>query len=150
MEMNAIGVMEFSSIAIGYLAEDAMLKAAAVELLVARTICSGKFIIIVGGEVAAVKASIEAGLSISPDSLIEYLVIPNVHPAVFPAISHTVSLQETQMAALGIVETFSVTAIIEAADAAAKAAAVTLFRVHVAMAIGGKGFLLVTGDVAAV
>lgn len=52
--------------------------------------------------------------------------------------------------ALGIVETFSAAAIVEAADAAAKAAAVTLFRIHLAMAIGGKGFLLMTGDVASV
>ena len=35
-----------------------------------------------------------------------------------------------------------------AADAAAKAARVTLFRIHVAMALGGKGLLLMTGTVA--
>jgi microcompartment protein CcmL/EutN len=29
-----------------------------------------------------------------------------------------------------------------------KAAEVTLFRIHVAMAIGGKGFLMLTGSVA--
>ena len=35
-----------------------------------------------------------------------------------------------------------------AADAAAKAARVTIFRIHVAMALGGKGLLLMTGTVA--
>ena len=34
-----------------------------------------------------------------------------------------------------------------AADCAAKAARVTLFRIHVAMALGGKGLLLMTGSV---
>jgi microcompartment protein CcmL/EutN len=48
--------------------------------------------------------------------------------------------------ALGIVESFSGVSILAAADAAAKAAAVTLFRIHVAMALGGKGFLLLTGE----
>ena len=38
--------------------------------------------------------------------------------------------------------------IIAAADAAAKAARVTLFRIHVAMALGGKGFCLMTGQIA--
>jgi len=57
-------------------------------------------------------------------------------------------LRETK--ALGIVETFSASSIIEVADAAAKAANVTLFRIHLAMAIGGKGFVLMTGDVASV
>ena len=52
-----------------------------------------------------------------------------------------------RMEALGILEAFSVTSIIEGADAAVKAADVTLFRIHVAMAIGGKGFLLLTGEV---
>ena len=35
-----------------------------------------------------------------------------------------------------------------AADAAAKAARVTLLRIHVAMALGGKGLCLMTGTVA--
>ncbi len=49
---------------------------------------------------------------------------------------------------MGIVETFSGVSVIDAADAAAKAARVTLFRIHVAMALGGKGFCLMTGTVA--
>ena len=36
------------------------------------------------------------------------------------------------------------------ADIAAKAAAVKLFRIHLAMAIGGKGYVMLTGDVASV
>ena len=39
---KSIGVIELSSIGVGYRAEDEMLKAASVELLIARTICSGK------------------------------------------------------------------------------------------------------------
>ena len=44
-----------------------------------------------------------------------------------------------------MVETFSGVSVLAAADAAAKAARVTLFRIHVAMALGGKGFCLMTG-----
>ena len=50
MALNAIGLIEVASIAMGHVAEDAMLKAAPVELLLARTICSGKFIVVVGGD----------------------------------------------------------------------------------------------------
>ncbi len=150
MELTAIGMIETSSIAVGYKAEDAMLKAANVQLLVSRTICSGKYIVIVAGDVGAVKASVDAGVQQAGYSLIEQLVIPNVHPSVFPAISQSVVLDLNKIEALGIIETFSASSIIESADAAAKAADVTLFRIHVAMAIGGKGFLLLTGDVAAV
>ena len=147
---KAIGMIELSSIALGYQVEYAMLKAAAVDLLVARTICSGKYIVIVGGEVADVNSSVEAGLGAALDSIIDHMVIPNVHESLFPALSSSVTLAPGQIQALGIVETFTVSSILEAADAAAKAADVVLFRIHIAMAVGGKGFLLLTGEVAAV
>jgi microcompartment protein CcmL/EutN len=143
-------MLEISSIARGYLIEDAMLKAAAVELIVARSICSGKFMVTVAGDVAAVEASVRAGVAASAATVIEELVIPNVHPAVFPALAGTAELPPGELGALGILETFTVASAIEAADAAAKAAGVRLFRIHAAMAIGGKGFLLLTGTVAAV
>ncbi len=147
---QAIGMIELSSIGIGHEVEDAMLKASSVRLLIARTICSGKFAVVVGGEVADVKSSVEAGLSVCHEAVIDSMVIPNVHESVFPALTQSVPLSPGRIGALGIVETFTVSCILEAADAAAKAADVTLFRIHVAMAIGGKGFLQVTGDVSAV
>jgi microcompartment protein CcmL/EutN len=149
-ELNAIGLVELSSVAMGYVVEDAMLKASAVRLLVARTICSGKYLVVVAGDVAAVEASVEAGAIAAAGTLIEKRVIPRVHPAVFPAISLSVDIPPERVQALGIIETFSASSIIDVADAAAKTANVTLFRIHLAMALGGKGFVLLTGDVASV
>ncbi len=147
---EAIGMVELSSIGMGFQAEDAMLKEAGVVLVLARTICSGKYVVIVRGDVAAVEASVEAGLAVCPASVIDSLIIPNVHPQVFPAISSTVELRPDRPRALGIVETFSASSAIESADAAVKAGDVDLFRIHLAMAVGGKGFFQVTGDVDAV
>jgi len=148
--LEAIGLVELTSLGMGYLVEDAMLKAASVELLVARTICPGKYIIVIGGDVAAVTASVNAGAEAAEESLIEKRIIPRVHPSVFPAIGLSVMPSEEEIEALGVIETFSASSIIEVADAAAKAATVTLFRVHLAMAIGGKGLVVLTGDVASV
>ncbi len=148
-ELNSIGLLELSSIATGFLAQDAMLKSAPVELLVARTICSGKYIVAVGGDVAAVSESVEAGASVATGALIEHRVIPQIHPSVFPAVSMAVEAPSAQ-GALGVIETFSASSIIEVADAAAKTADVLLLRVHLAMALGGKGFVMLTGDVASV
>jgi microcompartment protein CcmL/EutN len=149
-DLNSIGLVEVTSIAVGYRVEDAMLKAAPVELLLARTICSGKYLIVVGGDVASVESSIQIGANVATGSLVESRLIPHVHPSVFPAVSMAVDLVPEQAKALGVVETFSASSIIEVADAAAKSAAVTLLRIHLAMAIGGKGFVLLTGDVASV
>lgn len=148
--LDSIGLVEVASIALGHLAEDAMLKAAPVDLLLARTICSGKFLVVVGGDVASVEAAVDAGARQCAGALIEKRVISRVHPNVFPAISMAVALPEDQARALGVIETFSASSIIDVADAAVKSADVTLFRIHLAMAIGGKGFVLMTGDVASV
>jgi microcompartment protein CcmL/EutN len=148
--LNSIGLVEIASIATGYQAQDAMLKAADVQLLLARTICSGKYLVCVGGDVAAVQASVDAGAALCRGSLIEKRLITHVHPDVFPAIGLSVDLVPGKARALGVIETFSASSVVDVADAAAKAAEVSLFRVHLAMAIGGKGFVLLTGDVASV
>ena len=146
-ELDAIGILELSSIAVGYRAQDAMLKAARVDLLLARTICSGKYLIAICGDVASVTASVGTGAQEADGFVIEKRVISRVHPSVFPAIGGSVEAP-AETGALGVVETFSASSIIDAADAAAKAANVLLLRIHLAMAIGGKGFMLLTGDVA--
>tara|TARA_R110002167_G_scaffold79875_1_gene219948 strand:+ start:257 stop:811 length:555 start_codon:yes stop_codon:yes gene_type:complete len=145
---SAIGMIEMNSIAKGYAVGDAMLKAANVDILFNRTICPGKFMVMVAGDVAAVEASMSAGLELGNETIVDELIIPNVHSSVFSAISGTRVIEQTD--ALGIIETFSVASIIEAADAAVKAANVELIDVHLAMAIGGKGYLTLTGDVASV
>jgi len=147
--MESVGIIELTSVGIGFAVQDAMLKAADVRLLLARTICSGKYIVVVGGDVAGVTASVEGGAAVATGALIEQRVIPHVHPSVFPAVSMAVDVP-APTGALGVIETFSASSIIEVADAAAKTANVLLLRVHLAMAIGGKGFVLLTGDVASV
>jgi microcompartment protein CcmL/EutN len=145
---TSIGAIELSSIGIGYETQDRMLKAASVQILIARTICSGKYFIVVGGLVSDVTASVQAGLKGADESVIDSLVIPNVHENVFTALGQSVVLEKDHAEALGVVESFSGVSIIAGSDAAAKAARVTLFRIHVAMALGGKGLCLMTGSVA--
>jgi microcompartment protein CcmL/EutN len=146
--LEAIGMIELTSIGLGYAVQDQMLKAADVNLVLARTICSGKYINVVTGQVAAVEAAVEAGLDAAPDGVIDHITIPNVHPSVFPAMGQSVTLPTDKPQALGVVESFTTASILEAADAAAKAAGITLYRIHLAMALGGKGFMLMTGTVA--
>ena len=146
--MGAIGMNEIMSIPTGMLSCDAMLKAAEVELISAGCICAGKYYIVVSGEVAAVQASVEAGKEAAGSLLIDSLVIPNVDPQVAPAISACTMVEHLN--ALGIIETYSLCAAVHGADAAAKAAEVTLLEVRLGRGLGGKSFILLTGEVAAV
>ena len=148
MEYNAIGLIEYSSIARGIGSADAMVKAAQVDLIISRTICSGKFMNLIAGDVQAVKNSIAEGEAFAAEAVIDSFIIPNVHPDVFPAM--TASNQVTELDALGIIEAFSVASLIEGADAAAKAAEVKLIEIRLAMALGGKAFVTLTGEVGAV
>ncbi len=148
MTKNAIGIVELSSIAAGYATSDAMLKAADVEMLLARSICSGKYMVMVGGEVGDVQSSVEAGVEVSEGAVIDSAVLSNIDPSVFPAISGANPVEKLE--ALGVIESFSVTSLIEAADTAAKAADVQLIEMRLAMALGGKAFATLTGNVSAV
>jgi len=149
-QIMSIGLIEVSSVATGFGVEDTMLKAGAVQLLMARSICSGKFLIVVSGDVTSVEAALLAGAAVAGPSLIERRQIARVHPSVLEAISNSVEIDPKQLRSIGVVETFSAASIVEVADAAVKSANVTLLRVHLAMALGGKGFVLMAGDVSSV
>lgn len=145
---SAVGIIEFSSIARGIEAADHMLKTAEVRLLVSRTICPGKHMSLIAGDTAAVRSAVDAAEVLGEREVVDSFVIPNLHPDVIPAVEGTVLYGA--MDALGIIESFSVASLIEAADQAAKAAQVKLLEIRLAMAIGGKAFVTMTGEVAAV
>ena len=80
--------------------------------------------------------------------MVDSLLISNVHEQLFPALAGAVEVTKPQ--AVGVVEFYSVASAILAADRAAKAAQITLIEVRIGYAIGGKGFVTLTGDVGAV
>lgn len=146
--LRAIGLVEFTSIAKGIEAADAMVKTADVEILVSTPVCPGKYFVLVHGDVAAVESSINAGVRIGKEYVIDEFILPNVHPSVYPAITSTVEITELQ--ALGVLEAFSIASMIVAADSALKAADVEAIELRLGTGIGGKSFFTMTGDVAAV
>lgn len=148
MSEKSIGLIELSSVAAGFEVADTMLKAGNVRLLLSRSICSGKYMVLIGGDTAAVAAAVEAGAAAANGCLIDHFTIANVHPDVFTALGRSTPVEPT--GALGILESFNVATLIEAADVAAKAAAVTLLEIRLAMALGGKAFCTMTGDVGSV
>ena len=146
--MVAIGMIELNSIARGIEVCDAMVKAAHVELLKSSTVCPGKYIVLISGETGDVRASMEQGENTAGECLVNKLLIPNVHKSVISAISLCTEVKER--GAIGVLEFYSVASAITAADIAAKAAQITLIEVRIGYAIGGKGFVTMTGDVGSV
>ena len=147
-DFAAVGMLEFTSIAAGIDASDKMIKAAEVTPLFMKTVCPGKFLTAISGDVAAVDTSIRVGRQACPECIADWFVIPNIHPNVVSALSGCCKLVGQN--ALGVIETFSAASAVLAADTAAKTASVQLLDVRTALGLGGKGYVLLTGDVGAV
>jgi len=146
--LQALGMIEFNSIAAGIEAADFMVKAARIQPLFLKTICPGKFIAAVHGQVASVQCSIDAGMKSARETVVDHFVIPNINPDVVTAMTSTCA--DTHGPAIGVIETFSVPTAIMAADMASKVADVVVAEVRIAMGLGGKAFCLLSGDIAAV
>ncbi|MFA6242942.1 MAG: BMC domain-containing protein [Candidatus Hydrogenedentales bacterium] len=145
--MPVLGMVEFSAIAVGIRASDAMVKAAQVELIESRPITPGKYMTLVTGSVAAVEASVQAGVeNAGQDNVIESFVLANLHEQVLPAITGVVPGPDIE--AVGVIETNAAAAVVQAADAACKTAPVQLITLHLANHIGGKGYTTFTGQIA--
>lgn len=143
--IEAIALVELNSIAQGITTCDEMVKVAPVTLMLAMTICPGKYITLVGGEVSAVKSSFTRGVEIGAQFVVDSLFIPNIHEQVFPAVMGTGAAKSIR--SLGVIETFSVASAIVAGDGAAKAAKIELLELRLAQGLAGKSFVTMTGDV---
>jgi microcompartment protein CcmL/EutN len=101
--------------------------------------------VLIGGEVGSVQESLAAGLTAASNSLVDHVYLPGVHPAVVEGVA---SIRRPQLdEALGIVETATAAAALQAADAGLKAAQVTLLELRLADGLGGKGLAFLAGRV---
>ena len=140
----AIVLLELESIALGIRVGDAMAKRAAVATLHTGTVHPGRYLVLAGGPVGEVEEAQTAGLDAAGEGLLDRLFLPAVHPDLVAALTGT--RRPMQGDALGIVETATVATVLAAADAALKAAEVTLMEVRLADGLGGKGYALFSGE----
>jgi microcompartment protein CcmL/EutN len=142
----ALALIDFSSIAVGIEAADAMVKRAEIAVIRAGTVQPGRYLVLIGGSVAEVQESLDAGREVGGDTILDLVFLPNVHPEVVDAIGG--GRVPGAADALGIVETTTVASAIHAADAGVKGADVRLVEVRLADGLGGKGIVLYSGLVA--
>lgn len=142
----ALALIDFGSIAVGIEAADAMVKRAPIDVIRAGTVHPGRYLVLVGGTVADVGESLAAGREVGGDAVLDHVYLPHVHPEVVQAIGGGRVPDSND--ALGVVETATVAAAIQAADAGIKGADVRLVEVRLADGLGGKGIVLYSGLVA--
>lgn len=145
--MDTLGIVESISIAAGVRMADAMMKAADVALVRAAPICSGRYLIFVSGERAAVAASVQAAAQ-DGSKLKDSYVISSLSPEVAAVLKNPVALENVR--AIGVIESRSVSSGVAAADAAVKRSGIELTRFAAGQGINGKSYFVMSGDVAAV
>lgn len=149
---EALGLIETLGMVPAIYGADAMLKAADVQLVSYENVGSTLVTIMVKGDVAAVKASVDAGAAQA--SSLGKLTAQNVMPRPARGVGDVVSVHAVEeqtpgnpRMALGMIETFGVVFLLEAADAMVKAANVELIGYE--NVASGYVSVLVQGDVAA-
>lgn len=148
MKLRTIGCVELNSIATGMHTADEMVKAAEVELVLARPTCPGRYLVVVTGDTGAVKSAVETGRATGLEAIVDWFVIPSVHEDVIPALCG--AGPAAPINALGVIETMTTASCILAADAAAKSGSVSLLEIRFASGLAGKSFVTMTGDVGSV
>ena len=98
-----------------------MAKRAPIDVIRAGTVHPGKYLILVAGAVADVEEALEAGREVGASWVLDAVLIPNVRQDLVAAIRG--ERRAASGEALGIIETGTVAAILEAADAGLKGAA---------------------------
>ena len=142
---KAIGVIELKSIPKGVEATDAALKSAGVELIAAHPSCPGKYEIILTGSISNVTAAVSHVQAKFEGYIIDSSIMGRIDEQVIKALFGTQTSE--RKGSLGLIETYSAATTIKAADIAVKTARVEIFDLRVSRGMGGKGVIMLTGEV---
>ncbi len=143
---NAVGMAEFSTIAIGMSATDRAVKNQKLVLLKSGMICPGRFLLVFGGSHASVQSAVQQIEAHYGAYLAGSCVIGNLSAGVLEAVAHCVDCTGAQ--ALGVLETADAVSAIAVADECVKTAQVAVAQLRLAQGIGGKGVVVIAGGVA--
>ncbi len=138
-------LLDLSTTPAGIQTGDAMVKQAPVSLLRTGTVHNGKYLILLAGSVAAVEVAYQTGLAQGGEQILDAILLPDAAPQISAALNGT--RNPCGKEALGIIETFSTAAVLQAVDAAVKGADVQLVEMRLADDLGGQSIALYAGPV---
>jgi microcompartment protein CcmL/EutN len=141
----AIAVIEFSDIPTGMSATDAMLKKAPIAFVKCGTVSHGRYLTLIGGSTASVDESLREGMAHGGPSVLDHLLLADVHQRVYEAILGW--RKPGNAGALAIIETDTVAANVRAAEAALKGTPIDLIEIRLAdTGLSGRGLSVYQGS----
>lgn len=141
----AMGLLEFRDVSAGMHATDAMVKKSPIAFLKCGIISRGRYLTLIGGSTAAVDEAFGEGLFWGKDSLVDHVLLPDVHPQVHDAILGRRAMPRD--GAMAIIETPTVSSNVRAAELALKGVPIDLVEISLADAwLSGKGISIYRGE----
>ncbi len=143
---QALALLEFSSVAVGMLAVDQMLKRSPVALLRCGTVHPGRYLALVGGSVASTDEAHGAGLAVGCEhaALVDEVMLPDPHPLLSAAVKSVRSAPTGE--AVGVCEVSTSRGLLRAIDAVLKAVPVGLVEIRLADDLGGHALAVLDGE----
>ncbi|OQA23395.1 MAG: BMC domain protein [Actinobacteria bacterium ADurb.Bin346] len=143
-----IAAVEFKSIAKGMIVTDEMLKAAQINLVLATTLCPGKYLTIVSGKTSAVEKSVEVADRLGGREVFSSFVISAINSEIIDAISGKPGAELED--SIGIIESLQMANLINAADISLDSAEVKIVEFRLGKGCGVNSFYIITGKLTAV
>jgi microcompartment protein CcmL/EutN len=141
---EAIAVLELATISRGIVVLDQMAKRAATDIIGARTISPGRYLIVLSSSVGELEEAVAAGVATAKEDLVDQVLLRDPHDGLRDALASRLSLDLDE--SMAIIETTTVSAAILAADRALKSAEVRLLELRLGSGISGKGVFTLTGS----
>lgn len=142
---KSIGAIEFKSIAKGIEVSNEMIKKSSVDVLYLKSICPGKFLIIVGGETSYVNECVDYGIKLGEGYIVDNFVINAISQEILDGFKNKYQKLDNTVS-IGVVESSKVCAGIKMLDKTLKSGDLILVKLQLSFAIGGKLVYIVAGD----
>ncbi len=141
----ARALLEYTSVAVGVLAVDRMLKRSPVALLRCGTVHPGRYLALVGGSVASTEEAHAEGLEVGrgAGALLDEVCLADPHPALAAALDGARSAPTAEAA--GVFEVSSSPALLRCLDTLLKAVPVGLVEARLADDLGGRALAVIDG-----
>jgi microcompartment protein CcmL/EutN len=143
-----LAVVEFKSIARGIFTADAMLKAGNVDLVMATSLCPGKYLVVVEGETSAVESAIKVADEIGGRHVYSSEIINAISRKVIDAING--KLQDKAEGSIAIIESMQMASLISSADLVVDKVNVEFVDFRLARGCGANSFYVFSGELSAV
>ena len=141
----AMAVLEFRDIPQGMSTTDKMLKKAPIAFVRCGTTSRGRYLTVIGGTTGSVEESYQEGLFWGGESVLDSVLLADVHPQLHDAILD--SPQKTCAGAMAIIETATLAANVRAVEWALKETPVNLVELRLAdPELSGKGVSIFAGE----